>query len=153
LMYLVGRPDMAEDARLKTNAGRVQHDGEVDAVIEAWTLKLEAAEILQQLEAAAIPGGLINSVADMMLDPHFQSRGLFETIALEGQELVLPAILPKLTQTPGRTDWPGPCIGSHNDEILGQLLGLSEFDLKRLEERKIIAPPSSNVPVLPAKPA
>jgi crotonobetainyl-CoA:carnitine CoA-transferase CaiB-like acyl-CoA transferase len=149
LMCLVGRPDMAEDERLKTNAGRVQHDIEVDGAISAWTVELEAAEIVRQLEAAAIPGGLMNSVADMMLDPHFQSRGLFEMVALEDQELVLPAISPKLTQTPGRTDWPGPSIGSHNDEILGQLLGLSESDLKRLEETKIIAHASARVPIGP----
>ena len=40
--------------------------------------------------------------------------------------------MPKLSETPGRTDWPGAKIGEHNAEILGELLGLSEKDLTDL---------------------
>jgi crotonobetainyl-CoA:carnitine CoA-transferase CaiB-like acyl-CoA transferase len=57
---------------------------------------------------------------------------MFETVEIDGEPLKIPAILPKLSETPGRTDWPGAQIGQHNAEILGNLLGLSEDELSTL---------------------
>ena len=60
-----------------------------------------------------------------------REKGLIE---IDGEPLKIPAILPKLSETPGRTDWPGAKIGAHNSEILGDLLGLSEADLSSLSD-------------------
>ena len=57
---------------------------------------------------------------------------MFETVEIDGEPLKIPAIMPKLSATPGRTDWPGAQIGQHNGEILGELLGLSEAELSGL---------------------
>ena len=76
--------------------------------------------------------GPIYSVEDMMTDPHYIARGMFETVEIDGEPLKIPAIMPKLSETPGRTDWPGAKIGEHNAEILGELLGLSKNDLADL---------------------
>jgi len=73
----------------------------------------------------------------MMSDPHYIARGMFETVEIDGEPLKIPAILPKLSETPGRTDWPGVKIGAHNAEILGDLLGLSEEDLTGLSAEGI----------------
>ena len=70
----------------------------------------------------------------MMSDPHYIARGMFETVEIDGEPLKIPAILPKLSETPGRTDWPGAKIGAHNSEILGDLLGLSKEDLSGLSD-------------------
>ena len=78
--------------------------------------------------------GPIYSVEDMISDPHYNARGMFETVEIDGEPLKIPAILPKLSETPGRTDWPGAKIGAHNGEILGDLLGLSEEDLNSLSD-------------------
>ncbi len=51
----------------------------------------------------------------------------------------IPALLPKLTQTPGATNWPGPELGSHNTEILQQLLGLDDRQIAELESARVIA--------------
>ena len=138
LMRAAGRADMAEDARLADNAGRVTHEAEIDAAISAWTSSLDAAEVLQQLEAAAVPAGPIYSVVDMMRDPHFQARGLFEAVEVDGKGLKIPAIVPQLQATPGRTDWPGPSVGAHNQEVLGGWLGLSESELETLRRDGVI---------------
>src|SRR5262245_57308764 len=90
LMRTAGRLDMATDPRLADNAGRVAHEQEIDAAISAWTASLDAAEVLQQLEAAAVPAGPIYSVADMMRDPHFHARGLFHEVEVDGNPLKPP---------------------------------------------------------------
>jgi crotonobetainyl-CoA:carnitine CoA-transferase CaiB-like acyl-CoA transferase len=138
LMRAAGRADMAQDPRLADNAGRVTHEAAIDAAISAWTATLDAAEVLQQLAAAAVPAGPIYSVADMMRDPHFQARGLFQTVEVDGKPLTVPALLPQLSDTPGRTDWPGPAVGAHNQEVYGGLLGLSDAELTALRDEGVI---------------
>ena len=123
LMQAIGRIDLAEDPRMSDNAGRVAHERELDAALGAWTSSRNLSEVLDQLEHAAVPSGPIYSVADMFTDPHFQARGVFEEVEVKGETLKIPAIMPFLSATPGRTDWPGASVGQHNDEVLGELLG------------------------------
>jgi crotonobetainyl-CoA:carnitine CoA-transferase CaiB-like acyl-CoA transferase len=73
----------------------------------------------------------------MMGDEHFKQRGLFEQVEINGQPLKIPAIMPKLANTPGATDWPGPEIGSHTDEIL-QGLGLDADQIAGLKTTGIV---------------
>jgi len=139
LMVVAGRPDMAEDPALADNAGRVRQEAAIDAVLAEWCAGLTSAAVIAQLEAARVPVGPIYSVADMVADPHFQARGLFEIVEVDGEPLKIPAILPRLETTPGRTDWPGGAVGSHNEEILGGLLGLSGAELEALRAEGVIA--------------
>jgi crotonobetainyl-CoA:carnitine CoA-transferase CaiB-like acyl-CoA transferase len=138
LMQAIGRPDMAEDPRFVNNAGRVAHESEIDAVIAAWTRSHDAASVQRILDDAAVPGGPIYSVADMAADPHFQARGLFEEVDVRGQPLKIPAILPKLSATPGRTDHAGPQLGEHTEEVLGRLLGLTSADVMELRAQGVL---------------
>ena len=138
LMKAAGRSDMANDPRLANNAGRVQHEREIDAALSAWTATLDSTHVLEILEAARVPAGPIYNAVDMMGDPHFQARGMFEQVTVNGKSLKIPAIPPKLENTPGVTEWPGPEIGTHNLEIYGSFLGLSDNELARLKEAGII---------------
>jgi crotonobetainyl-CoA:carnitine CoA-transferase CaiB-like acyl-CoA transferase len=86
---------MASDPTPADNAGRVVHEAEIDAAIAAWTASLDAVDVLQQLEAAACGrAGPIYSVVDMMQDPHFSARGLFQEVEIDGKPLKIPAIPP-----------------------------------------------------------
>ncbi len=138
LMRAADRPEMAEDPRLADNAGRVAHEPEIDAAISAWTASLDSDAVLALLEAAAVPSGPIYSVTDMMTDPHFNARDLFHTVEIDGKPLKIPALLPRLSETPGSTDWPGPEVGAHNQDILGGLLGFSDTELEALQREGII---------------
>ena len=138
LMRAAGRADMAEDPRFAENAGRVEHEREIDAAIAAWTASLDAAEVLAQLADASVPAGPIYTVADMLQDPHFHARGLFQQVEVDGQPLRIPALTPHLSATPGATTWPGAAVGAHNQEILGGLLGLSDAELAALREEGVI---------------
>ncbi|HKE93097.1 MAG TPA: CaiB/BaiF CoA-transferase family protein, partial [Povalibacter sp.] len=138
LMRAVGRPDMAEDARFANNAGRVKHEKEIDDVIAAWTRAHDSTAILKVLEDVSVPGGPIYSVADMAADPHFNARGLFEQTEVNGAPLKIPAIVPRLSDTPGATLWPGPKIGEHTDAVLSGLLGLSDEQRAELRAERVI---------------
>jgi len=141
LCHAMGRSDMAEDERFANNVGRVAHQQEIENAIAAWTSQHTAIDIRDILESSEVPVGLIYSVADMVKDPHFIARGLFETVSLpDGSTVKLPTLTPKLTGTPGETEWIGPKLGEHNREVLGGLLGLSEAELQALAADGTIAP-------------
>lgn len=137
LMTAAQRPDLADDPRLANNAGRVEHQAEVDDAISGWTGSLSSDDVLARLESAEVPCGPIYNVADMMSDPHYQARGLFENADIDGGTLKIPAVMPKLDATPGRTAWPGPALGAHSHEILCGLLGISEPEYADLAKRGI----------------
>jgi crotonobetainyl-CoA:carnitine CoA-transferase CaiB-like acyl-CoA transferase len=138
LMRAIGRADMADDSRFANNAGRVQHEKEIDDVISAWTRANDSAVIRKILDAISVPGGPIYSVADMASDPHFNARGLFEQVDVDGTPLKIPAILPRLEATPGSTQWAGPKLGEHTDSVLQQLAGLTAQQCAELREKKVI---------------
>jgi len=138
LMEVAGHPEMASDPRMSNNAGRVIHEAEIDHALATWCLSKESDEILSLLEEARVPAGPIYNVEDMFSDPHFNARGMFEQVEINGKPLKIPAILPKLSETPGRTDWPGGDVGSHTQEILENILSFNKSDIARLKEQGVI---------------
>jgi crotonobetainyl-CoA:carnitine CoA-transferase CaiB-like acyl-CoA transferase len=129
----MGRPDMANDPAIQDNKGRVEHETEIDTVIAELCASMPSERVLSLLEDARVPSGPIYSVVDMLDDDHFKARGLFEEVEVNGTKLKIPALIPKLSNTPGRTDWAGTDVGYFNDEIYQQLLGI---DANRMEELK-----------------
>jgi crotonobetainyl-CoA:carnitine CoA-transferase CaiB-like acyl-CoA transferase len=139
LMVAAGRSDMAENPAMADNAGRIVHEDEIDEALALWCATHSSAHIINTLEEVRVPVGPIYSVEDMMTDPQYQARGMFEQVEIDGEPLKIPAIMPKLDSTPGRTDWPGIEIGSHNDEVLRGILELDDEQLKQLRDDGVIA--------------
>lgn len=138
LMHAAGFPDLAEDPELEHNPGRVRYEAKIDAALESWTRSHSSETILGALEKARVPSGPIYSVKDMFEDEHFQARNLFEEVSINNDKLILPAILPKLTKTPGNTRWPGPAIGENNEEIFHEWLGLTKSQIESLQKEEVI---------------
>jgi crotonobetainyl-CoA:carnitine CoA-transferase CaiB-like acyl-CoA transferase len=138
LMTAVGREDMARDSKYSSNAQRVVHEAEIDQLLGNWCANQSLAAAMEILEEHRVPCGPVYSVADMIDDRHFQQRGLFEQVEINGQPLKIPAIMPKLTDTPGATDWPGLEIASHTDEILVEL-GLDAGQIADLKSAGVVA--------------
>jgi crotonobetainyl-CoA:carnitine CoA-transferase CaiB-like acyl-CoA transferase len=139
LMSAAGRADLAHDPRLARNEGRVAHEAEIDAAIEAWTRAHTYDELIAMLETAEVPAGPIYSAADIVNDPHYQARGMFEEVELApGDTVKLPTFVPKLSETPGGTQWIGPALGAHNQEVYGALLGLSAEEMADLQAAGVI---------------
>ena len=138
LMQAVGRDDMAENKAYATNADRVWHEAQIDAVLKAWCANHRLEDALNILEAKRVPCGPVYNAEDMMNDQHFNARGLFEQVEINGEPLKIPAILPRLEDTPGATDWPGPELGAHTDEILAAL-GIDAEGISALKKSGVIA--------------
>ena len=159
LMEVAGRPDMAGDSRLQTNPGRVEHEAEIDDALLAWTGQHGSAELLQLLDGADVPSAPIYSVADMFEDEHYRARGLFERVhygskknadgadnkgaskageIAETSSLEIPALHPRLENTPGSTQWAGPELGEDTEDVLRTLLEMSDKELHQLKASGVI---------------
>jgi formyl-CoA transferase len=139
LMRAIGRPDLAQDPRVAHNPGRVTHEKEIDQAIESFTSQHDYDQVSAALEAAEVPAGPIHSIADIARDPQYLARHMLEQVTLpDGKPLKIPAVVPKLSETPGGTDWIGPKLGEHNDHVYGELLGLSRDQLDALRAGKVI---------------
>jgi len=132
LMYLINRPDLAEDPALAHNDGRAARSALLDAAIAGWTSSLPIDAVLAALEGAAVPAGRIYSVADIVADPHYQAREMLLDARLpDGTAVKMPGIVPKLSDTPGAVRWQGPGLGEHTDAVLRDL-GLEDAEIGRL---------------------
>ncbi len=138
LMQAVDRADIAESPNYASNADRVVHQKFLDDVLKKWCKKKTIKNAMSILEESRVPCGPVYNVADMMSDPHFNDRELFEKVEINGEPLNIPAILPKLSQSPGATKWPGPKLASHTDDIL-QSIGITEDKIKIFKTNGIVA--------------
>ena len=137
-MHAIGRSDMANDPAFANNAGRVARTGDIEKVIADWCAAHELAHVLRVLEEADVPSGSIYSIQDIVRDVHYQARDMIQTHTLsDGQDISLPGIVPKLTDTPGETKWLGPKLGEHTREIL-QAIGYSDEQLAQLRNTGVI---------------
>lgn len=138
LMHAAGRSDMAEDPAMANNAGRVIHQQAIDEALAVWCSEHPSSEIIDILDRERVPAGPIYNVEDMTKDPHYQARGMFEQVEIDGKPLKIPAIVPKLKTSPGKTQWGGPKLGEHNKEVLEGIIGLDEDKLSALKKGGII---------------
>lgn len=119
LMNAMGRSDLADDVQLATNAGRVPRTAEIDAAIGAWTAAHDLDVVLKALDGVDVPAAKVYDVADIVSDAQYLARDMIEQHQLpDGKPVKLPGIVPKLSDTPGATQWIGPKLGEHTGEIL-----------------------------------
>ena len=143
LMCAIDHPEMAEDPRFADNVGRTQHREFLDHMISDWTAQHTLEDVMATLIEAGVPAGPIYDAADITNDPHFKARAMLEAheVSIEPGEqrsVRFPGVVPKLSETPGATQWLGPTLGAHNEEVYGQLLGLSSERIEQLKQDGVI---------------
>lgn len=140
LCAVMGQPELAEDARFKTHTARGENMQELDAIITDWTKARDIAEVDRLMQEAGVPAGRIYRAPEMLDDEHFQAReAIIETPTDEWPDLKMQNIFPKMSRTQGEVRWTGvTTLGAHNQEIYGELLGLSSKELAELKEKSII---------------
>ncbi len=132
LMRIVGRDDLAGDPELASNAGRDLRADELYGVIGAWVGEHSAEQVLKVLSGERVPASAIYSVEEMFRDPQFLARAMLETAHLpDGRAFRMPGTVPKLSATPGRTEWLGPRLGEHTEAVLTDL-GYARAEIDRL---------------------
>ncbi len=124
LFRAIGRPDMIDDPRFRTNADRLTHVAEIDAVVGAFVGCRTLAENLAFFGAAETTVGPVYDAAGFEHDPHVQGRGVLVEMADEELgSIPMHAVVPRLSATPGALRRPAPKLGEHEAEILGPLAG------------------------------
>jgi formyl-CoA transferase len=137
-MAVMGRPDLAADPALQTNAGRDTRATELYGVIDDWVKRHAESEVLASLGEAGVPASRIYSVEDMFQDPQFLAREMLQSARLpDGKEFRMPGVVPKLTATPGEVESVGPSLGAHTNVILRKL-GYNEAAILELQEKGVV---------------
>ncbi|TSE01857.1 CoA transferase [Skermania sp. ID1734] len=133
-MQVIGRPDLATDPELQTNAGRWANRERLDAAIGEWTQQHSRDEALRILDEAGIPSGPIYTAADICADEQYAARNMIQKFRVdvgepEPREVGFPGIVPVI----GGESLPirnvGPDLGEHTHEVLSGLLGMSAADI------------------------
>jgi formyl-CoA transferase len=138
LMNAIGRADLAADPRFARNDGRALHTELIDGAIAEWTQAHDASAVLSTLEVAEVPSSTIYTAADIHADPHYRARDMIQSYALpDGQMVDFPGVVPKLSETPGKTQWLGPKLGEHTREVLATI-GVDKQGYDELKAQGIV---------------
>jgi crotonobetainyl-CoA:carnitine CoA-transferase CaiB-like acyl-CoA transferase len=138
LFQLMGRPDVLQDPRFRTNTDRVRNNDAIDAIVAEFIARHTQAEILRMCDEAGVTVGPVCDAADLADDRFIREREVI--VGMEDAdmgELPMHNIVPRLSSTPGHMRLPAPELGEHNEEIYAEL-GLRAGDLAQLQRTGII---------------
>lgn len=134
-----GQPDLAVDPRFATNPGRVRHRDALVPLLEQLMLQRKREEWIGLLEAAGVPCGPINDMADVFKDPQVLARSMLQELPHPTAGYVsVPGSALKMTGTPVTFRSAPPLLGQHTDEVLKALAAMSDAELSDLKSRQII---------------
>jgi len=136
---VAGRPELAADARFARNQDRVRNRAVLVPMLEEVMKTRTKADWLGALEAAKVPCGAINNLAEVFADPQVQERGMVHTWdhPLSGPVKLVGSPL-KLSATPVRTDAHPPLLGQDTEDVLREVLGCSDERIAGLRAAEVI---------------
>jgi crotonobetainyl-CoA:carnitine CoA-transferase CaiB-like acyl-CoA transferase len=138
LFRTIGRADMIDDPRFRTNTDRVKNIAETDRPVAEFIKARTLTENLAIFEKAEVTAAPVYDIDQFIADPHVQARQIVTELPDDEMGSVpMHAVVPRLSGTPGEIRTPAPALGQHNDEILGGL-GLSPAAIENLRKRKTI---------------
>ena len=119
--------------------GRKAREDELDRLMAKWTANWDVRELMDTLQKAGVPAGMVNNPRDLFEDPQLQHRGHFRFLdhpeigpyASDRSEL-------NLTRTPGDLDMPGPMLGQHTEQVLTEMVGLSQEEYRSLVDDGVL---------------
>lgn len=133
------RPELASTALYGEQRKRLAARDDVNQLVIEWVGSLTREEVLERCLSKEVPIGKVNNIADIFEDEHFQARGNLAHIAENGLgNVVIPNVIPTLSETPGRITNLGPTMGNATYEVMRELLEISAEEIKRLRQHKII---------------
>jgi crotonobetainyl-CoA:carnitine CoA-transferase CaiB-like acyl-CoA transferase len=139
LAEAIGKPELGGPGRLGRTAARLANRAEVNQLVTDWVGGLDYEELMAECDRFGVPCGPINSIADIFEEPQYKARGNIVTVQdPRVGEVVLPAGVPTLSETPPLLRHTGRGKGADTDEVLRSLLGLSGADLERLHAAGVV---------------
>jgi crotonobetainyl-CoA:carnitine CoA-transferase CaiB-like acyl-CoA transferase len=133
LFRAIGRADMIDDPRFRTNTDRVRNIDACDGIVAAWIAERTLADVMAVFEAAEVTATPIFEIDQLLDDPHVQARGvLVEAPDDEAGSVLMHNIIPRLSETPGRLRSAAPSLGQHTRSVLESI----GYDAARLDALK-----------------
>jgi len=138
MCHAIGRPDLLEDPRFETPRSRFVHKDALNAIITEWTSQHTKQEAMAILAGADVPAGALLDVGDITNDPNYLERGMIvEVDHPDHGKLKVPGFAPRMSEN--HIDYTcSPALGASNQEVYGDILGLSAEDLQKLKDNKAI---------------
>ena len=129
----MGKPELAENPRFVTLLNRKKNEEELNTLISEWTADRTPEAVMEQLQAAGIPAGVVKNTADMYVDPQLNARGMYWKIDHpEMGEFTHLGQSFMMSETPARPYRHSPLIGEHTQYICSELLGMSDEEFVNL---------------------
>jgi crotonobetainyl-CoA:carnitine CoA-transferase CaiB-like acyl-CoA transferase len=129
----LGRPDWASDNRFATNRARVENRSVLEPLLQDAIATQTTAHWVSRLEAAGVPCGPVNDLAQVFADPQVVARGVrFEMDHASGASAPLVQNPIRLSETPVAYRHAPPLLGQDTDAVLADVLGLGEVELDEL---------------------
>jgi crotonobetainyl-CoA:carnitine CoA-transferase CaiB-like acyl-CoA transferase len=136
--HVLQQPELADDDRWGRASARIAAIDEVNATVQEWVGARDHDEVLRLCDEGSVPASLLYSVADIFDDPQYQARGNIRTMPSRAGDVAVPNVIPRLSETPGDIEWLGTALGSHNEDVFGELLGCTGSDLAALRAAGVI---------------
>jgi crotonobetainyl-CoA:carnitine CoA-transferase CaiB-like acyl-CoA transferase len=132
LCRVLGNPPWGKEERFSTLSGRQKHAEELNQLLEQWTIRNTPEEVMNELQRAGVPAGMVEDANDLANDPHLKARNFF----IQAEHPLLGKTTSdntpiRLSRTPARFRRPAPLLGQDNHYVYRELLGLSEEELAR----------------------
>ena len=136
---LIGRPELLADPKYAGNQQRVEHFGELNAIVAGWIATRPWREVVRELSEAGVSVAPVYSNRDIARDEHFKFRNAIARVVDDDfGSVAVPCVVPRLSATPGEARSSGPAPGAHNAEIYGDWLGLSAREQAALRDSGVI---------------
>lgn len=141
LWTALGKPELAEDDRFRSNPDRIEHRDELTAIIETWMATFETdSEVLDALTSARVPAGPVLTPNQILTHPHFVEREMVRFIDdPRAGRVAIPGFPIKSSDPLPADDHQASALGEHNADVLGSMLGMSDEQLAGLEASGVIA--------------
>jgi len=134
LCRVMGDPAWARDERFATFRARKENEDELERLIGAWTSTRTPEEVMESLQAAGVPAGVVQNARDVLdSDPHLKERGYYVYLDHpEAGRTAYDSVGFRLTKTPGAYRSPAPCLGEHTEYVCKEILKLSDEEIAQL---------------------
>jgi len=138
LAGLMQRPDLADDPELANTAGRIAAIDKLDLAVQEWTMTLDKGELVRLLQQADIPSAPVQSLAEVIGDPHLRERRMLREIGAGDRACTVLGSPLRLSDSVEQLPGPAPLLGEDTEDVLRERLGYDDDELDRLRAAGVI---------------